>query len=102
MRRNRAGGPRESGINGEAARLLLSDAHVQLERIQVQLLVARAGCEDAKRAAREIGSAKRAIEIARTHIVIARAHIDAGLADERAPAAEPESLPEPRSAAVVS
>jgi len=97
-----AGGLRESGIDGEVARLLLSDAHVQLELIQVQLLVARAGSEVAEGAAREIGSAKRAIEIARTHIVVARAHVDAALGDERVRAAEPESLPAARSAAVLS
>jgi hypothetical protein len=100
--RNGAGGPHESAINGEVARLLLSDAHVQLELIQVQLLVARSGSEAAEGAVREIGSAKRAIEIARTHIAVARARIDAALSDERVLVAEPERLPAARSAAVVS
>jgi hypothetical protein len=99
--RNGAGRLRESAINAEVARLLLSDAHVQLELIQVQLLVARGGSEGAEGAAREIGSAKRAIEIARTHIVVARSQVDAALAGGRVPAGE-EDLSAARSAAVVS
>jgi hypothetical protein len=100
--RNGAGGLRESAINAEVARLLLSDAHVQLELIQVQLLVARGGSEGAEGAAREIGSAKRAIEIARTHIAVARSQVDAALAGGCVPAEELEDLSAARSATVVS
>ena len=100
--KNGAAGPHESGIKGEVARLLLSDAHVRLELVQVQLVVARAGTGVAEGAAHQIVFARRAIEIARAHIADARAQIDAALGDERVRAAEPESLPAVLSAVVVS
>ena len=65
-------GTRDSPISAETARCLLSDSHMQLQQVLVQLLLAGTGSAGTEGTS-HIESARRAIQIARTHIVAARA-----------------------------